>query len=234
MPFLSPCTGWVFPRRQQHYDRYLTFRDVPEEEVRRWKDAFRLLLKKLTWKLRRPLLLKSPPHTARIRLLLEMFPGARFVHIHRDPYVVFQSTRHLIATSHPFFRLQTPERNDDDEQIIRRYREMYEAFFEQRNLVPAGQYAEIGFEDLDMDPMGQIQHIYDRLNLGDFADVAPAVQRYLASVQDYRKNRHEELPAGLRERIAKAWQRCFDEWGYPTRLPVGRRVTAANSVAIAG
>ena len=60
----SPCMGWVFPRRQEHYDQYLTFRGVPPAEVACWQEAFRLFLKKLTWKYGRPLVLKSPPTPA--------------------------------------------------------------------------------------------------------------------------------------------------------------------------
>ena len=49
----------------------------------------------LTFRDPRRLVLKSPPHTARVPVLLEMFPDARFVHIVRDPYVVFPSTVNL-------------------------------------------------------------------------------------------------------------------------------------------
>ncbi len=34
----------------------------------------------------------SPPHTGRIRLLAEMFPQAKFIHLVRDPYSLFPST----------------------------------------------------------------------------------------------------------------------------------------------
>ena len=47
------------------------------------------------------LVLKSPPHSARIRILKELFPDALFVHIVRDPYVVFSSTVHLWKTLYP-------------------------------------------------------------------------------------------------------------------------------------
>ena len=89
-------------------------------------------LRKLTLKYGRPLVLKSPPHTARIRLLLGLFPDARFVHIHRDPYVVFRSTRHMIrAVAAP---LPPPggAREDGDDRILSVYTEMYDAFFEER------------------------------------------------------------------------------------------------------
>jgi hypothetical protein len=33
----------------------------------------------------KPLLIKSPVHTGRVKLLLQMFPRARFLYIHRHP-----------------------------------------------------------------------------------------------------------------------------------------------------
>lgn len=45
---LSPCLGWAFPRQRDHYDRYLTFRGVPDHEIARWQEALVLFLKKLT------------------------------------------------------------------------------------------------------------------------------------------------------------------------------------------
>lgn len=41
------------------------------------------------------LILKSPAHTARLKLLHELFPQARFVHISRNPYEIYQSTKKL-------------------------------------------------------------------------------------------------------------------------------------------
>src|SRR5262249_55445160 len=145
----SPCLGmFSFPRRADHYDRYLTFRGVPERELEEWKAAFLWFLRKLTLKHRRPLLLKSPTHTARIRLLLDLFPGARFVHIHRDPYLVFQSTEHLHRRLLLIDALQQPSA-DVGEQILQRYTRMYDAFFEERDLIPEGQFHEIRFDALE-------------------------------------------------------------------------------------
>ena len=132
----SPCLSWVFPRQREHYDRYLTFRDVELNEIEQWKRAVRWYVKKLTLKYKRPLVLKSPPHTARIRLLLDLFPDAKFVHIHRDPYAVFPSTRHTFFVNIGLHRLQPADLVNLNEQILERYCEMYDAFFEQRPLIP--------------------------------------------------------------------------------------------------
>lgn len=44
---------------------------------------------------RKPLLIKSPVHTARVALLLKLFPRARFVYVHRDPLTTFCSAAHM-------------------------------------------------------------------------------------------------------------------------------------------
>ena len=74
------------------------------EDEKRWVDAFLYLMKKLSYrnKLISPqndvfkrLLIKSPIHTARVPLLRKLFPKAKFVYIHRDPFEVFQSAAHM-------------------------------------------------------------------------------------------------------------------------------------------
>jgi omega-hydroxy-beta-dihydromenaquinone-9 sulfotransferase len=84
----------VFPRNRNVYQKYRTLTDALPPEREQWKSALRQFLRKLTLKYNRPLILKSPAHTGRLDVLLEMFPAARFVHIHRDPYTVFQSSVH--------------------------------------------------------------------------------------------------------------------------------------------
>jgi hypothetical protein len=210
----SPYSGWVFQRNYSSYQRYLTFRGVAAEEVQVWKNALTLFVKKLTWKYSRPLLLKSPPHTSRIRLLLEMFPQARFVHIHRNPYRVFQSTRYFRAAASPYFNLQRPDWKELSAQIIDCYQAMYEAFFEDRGLIPQSQFHETCFEELERDPVAQIETIYKSLGLTGFQAVLPSLRCYLDSITAYRRNEYPDLAPSVRDHITQAWKRCFEEWGY--------------------
>ena len=216
--FKSPCIGWVFPRRRDHTDRYLTMQDVSADEVAEWKDAFLLFLKKLTLLCGRPLVLKSPPHTARIKLLLQMFPDAKFVHIHRNPYDVFHSTRKMLKAVAELHRLQrAPAEEELDDWILRMYRKMYDAYFEERSLIPSGQFHEVRFEQLERNPIGQSAGIYESLQLPDVTHFQAELKSYVSSIADYRKNSFPDLPAELRQRIAKEWRRSFEEWGYSCR-----------------
>ena len=211
----SVAMGWAFPRRaQDQYDRYLTFRDASATEVAEWKATLTELVQKLSFKYEKPLVLKSPAHTCRIKLLLEVFPNARFVHIHRNPYRVFQSTIHLMRAISPWITLQRPNFGDLEARTIRQYKEVYDAFFLERGLIPDGQYQEVAFEDLEADPVGEMRRIYAGLALGDFGHVELALERYILSLEGYKKNEFPDLRVELREQIAREWRPCFDAWGY--------------------
>jgi len=214
LTFRSLYLGISFPRREDYYSRYLTFRDVPRKEIEAWKAGFEWFLKKLTFKHGRALVLKSPPHTARIRILLEMFPNARFVHIHRDPYAVFQSSRHYFDTATWYTYLQRPELDGMDERIIRRYTTLYDAFFEDKVMIPSGQFHEVCFEDLERDPLNELRMLYEKLTLPGFHALEPKLKVYVDSLSGYRKNEFPELSHALRRKVAEAWRRTFDEWGY--------------------
>ena len=225
---LSPYMTWAFPERAAHYDRYLTFEGVPAREIACWKAAFVKLLQKLTLKYNRPLILKSPPNTARIKLILETFPDARFVHIHRDPRVVYQSTLRLNQTMWENNALQRPDPATIHGRVIRQYREMFDAYFRERSLIPEGRLCEVSFAQLEADPLGLVRKIYRELGLPDFTAVEPALADYVRSLNGYEKNRHVALPDDIRAEIEHQWNRSFEEWGYPLdrQAPERRRAAA--------
>ena len=210
----SPYLGmFSFPRRMADYDRYLTFREARDDELQEWRDAFQWFLRKLTLRYDRPLLLKSPPHTTRLRVLLSLFPNARFVHVHRHPYEVFQSTRHLYHALWPLHSLQRPP-SSIDQAILQRYSQMYQAFFEEKAAIPTGRFCEVAFEELVRDPIRALHAVYEQLGLPGFERVLPRLNAHLASVGGFQRNRFEELPVETREQVRHRWRESFETWGY--------------------
>jgi hypothetical protein len=209
----SPFLGFVFPRNQARYDEYLTFRSAPPAELAQWQGSLTTFLKKITWRYGKPLVLKSPTHTARIRVLLEMFPDARFIHIHRHPYEVLQSTIHLDRVSLKSFALQRPP-EDRIPWIVRRYREMYDAFLEEKHLIAPDRFFEVAYEDLVKDPIMKMQEIYAHLGIAGFSRFRPVLEQYLASLTNFKKNEHKPLPTDLCGEVRRSWARCFEEWKY--------------------
>ncbi len=70
------------------------------------------------------------------------------------------------------------------------------------------------FEDLERDPEGQLARLYEALGLGGFDALRPLLRAYLGSIDGYAKNTLTPLPGAVRERVAQAWRRNFEEWGY--------------------
>lgn len=211
----SPYLSFVFPRHARRYDRYLTLAGLPPAELEEWKLALKTFLAKLALLQDKPVVLKSPTHTARIAHLLDLFPDARFIHVHRNPYDVFSSTRHLMSFIVRMNALQRPDWRALDERILRQYRELYDAYLAQRSRIPAGHLHEVAFEALERDPLAEMQRAYECLGLPGFGEVAPRLEAYVRSLAGYRKNRHASLPPAVRRRINREWAAYFDAWGYP-------------------
>ena len=91
---------------------------------------------------------------------------------------------------------------------------MYDAYFAEKHLIPAGNLHEIAFADLERDPIGELRRMYAALRLPPFEQVEPRVKEYIASIADYQKNKFAEIPADLKARIREYCGRGFDEWGY--------------------
>jgi hypothetical protein len=216
----SPLLTMAFPRGMGFYERFIALRDLTPAELEQWKSAIVLFAKKLTYKYRRPLVLKTPGHAARINVLRELFPRAKFVHIHRNPYDVFRSARHTWLTAGPWWQFQ---RGADEDQVVeavlRHYREMYDGFFAQRDSIPVGDFHEVAFDALERDAVAEMARAYAALGLPSFDVVEPRVRRYVESLAGYQKNAFGPLPEELRRRIATEWRRCFEEWGYAVCAP---------------
>ena len=54
----------------------------------------------------KPIVLKNPPNTVRIRQILKLFPGAKFVFIKRNPYHVYASMMRMMTKEIPRVQLQ--------------------------------------------------------------------------------------------------------------------------------
>jgi len=210
----SVYLGMSFPKGAAKYEKYLTFKQTTKYERQQWADAFLFFCKKLSLDDDRSLLLKSPPHTARISLILKMFPNAKFVHIHRDPHRVFKSQCHYFDTAGWYTYLQRPDLDVITEEILQRYVAMYDAYFEDIDLIPAGNFCELRFDELEVDPMAQIESVYEQLSLTGFDVFKPNLQMYVDTLAGYKKNTFTPADEDTRKMVATRWSRSFNTWGY--------------------
>ena len=158
---LSPYSyyhGWCFPQNMEFYNRFVCFNNVPKSLIEEWKRIYIFLLKKETflWHGKR-LLLKNPANTGRVKLLLDMFPDAKFVHISRNPYDLYFSMSRFMRTVIPLYCLQTPPFDEIEELILNLYAEIYNSYFIEKKLIPAGNLVEIKYEDFIENPIREIK-----------------------------------------------------------------------------
>ncbi len=212
---MSPLFGWVFPKNEDYYEKFSTFSDVSEKDREAWKKSFHFYMQKLTFLHKKQLLLKSPLNTGRIKLLLELYPNAKFINIHRNPYSVFQSTLNMYKTVVAESAFHKRDMNNITELIFQRYSEMYDAFFSQMGNIPSGNYVDIAFENFEKDPLESVKHIYSKLQLSYSPDVAQKTSEYIDSLKGFVKNMHQELDQDTKDRIFREWGRSFERWGYP-------------------
>ena len=209
----SPYLSWAFPNRPPQDQQYLTLEGLSPAALEAWKRSFLWFLKSVTAREPKRLVLKSPAHTARVRVLLELFPEARFVHIVRDPYVLFPSTVNLWRRLSKDEGFQTPRYEGLEEHVFDTLLRMYEAFERDRPLIPPGHLAEVRYEELVADPIGQMRRIYEELDLGGFEEVLPALEKYVAGQAGYKPNRYQIAPE-LRDEIRRRWGSYMVRYGY--------------------
>ena len=209
----SPYLKLAFPNRPSPYENYLDFEGVAPKAVAQWKRIFVGFLKCVTVRQPKRIVLKSPPHTARIKTLLEIFPKARFVHIVRDPYVVFPSTVNLWKRLYRDEGLQLPNFHGLDEDVFQTFVRMYEAFERDKKLIDSSHYSEVRYEELVEDPVGQMRRVYEQLHLGEFEKILPELEKFAAGQKDFKTNKYQ-LPAEMRAEVARRWGFFFDRYGY--------------------
>jgi hypothetical protein len=227
MPY-SFYVQFLFPRRARWlFRRYVLLEGAPARAAAEWKRKYLRVLQVASLHAGgRRLLLKNPVNTARIRLLLELFPDAKFVHIARSPYAVFPSTKKLHQSLLRFTSLETVRDDEVEETVLDLYDAMMRRYLRDRALVPAGNLVEVRFEDLERDPLGVLRTIYDGLGLAGF-EVAEARFRAYASAQaGYRKNHFATDPEAA-GRIEERWGFAFEALGYPRRGVVPTEAAAA-------
>lgn len=215
---LTACslyTGWYFPRRMQRLFReYGLFEGVPAAVVDGWKEVYTELLKKATYHAGgNRLILKNPVNTARIRYLLELFPEAKFIHVYRNPYHVYKSTQLLHRSAIDGVGLQQLTDAEIEENVLILYRQMMERFFEDRNLIPRQNLAEVRFEDLEREPVAELRRIYGELALPGWEKAGDKVEAYAAGLQGYVKNSFSLEQKDV-ARIRDCWGFAIDHWGY--------------------
>ena len=209
-PYLLP----IFQHQPRKIDRFFDVQTgLNPQELQEWKDALTLLMKKVTLKTGKPVVLKSPSHSFRTKLLLEMFPNAKFVHIHRNPYACLKSSVHFRKTIFEENALGRCQKADMTEEVLMSYEQAFKLYERDKLLIPQGNLHEICFEELEADPLGEMAKMYKGLGLSGFDGLKAAVEPQVESLRRYQKNKFNDDPEVMK-RIYTRLKFAFDKYGY--------------------
>ena len=133
------------------------------------------------------LVIKNSAHSARIPLLLNLFPRARFVFLKREP---MNSIRSLVQVKQRLAQLvglqAAPSACRQVEETVTAHTQLMQAFEQSRHLIPEGQLVEIAYEDLVQSPLETVMRIYSALNICGWSKVHDVIASRIASGKSYR------------------------------------------------
>jgi hypothetical protein len=214
MGVLSPYLTIAFPKHGPVYTEYFDLQTITPRARASWKKSFLTLMQRLSFRDRRRLVLKSPPHSCRIPTLLELFPDARFVHITRNPYVLFPSTMNLWKSLYAAHGLQKADQLPWlEEYVLATLPMLYDRIAADQKLIRPDRYHELRYEDLVKDPIGEMRKLYDQLGLGGFDTLQPKLEAYWSQNAEYQTNRYR-LSDEQKETVRQRWGRIIDRYGY--------------------
>lgn len=215
---LSPYSfynGWCFPKKMNFYNNYVDFYHVPPETIEDFKRIYMNYLKKVSfYHNHKRLILKNPSNTARIKLLLEMFPNAKFVFIYRNPYHVYLSMKRNIEKEMTLYTVQNPPTWEIfEKEMVTMYNRMFFKYFKEKNLIPADNLYEVKYEDFVSRPLDHMKNIYASLKLEHFDDNKEIFKKYIVSQSHITSSKYL-IDSKQQQHIYRLFKETIDRWNY--------------------
>jgi hypothetical protein len=226
----NPHWGHLFPRQYAAYaNKFLFLKDISQPELRRLLDAYVYVVKKISLRNNgKPLVLKSPPNTARIKHLLRIYPQAKFIYIHRNPFEVYYSNLKFwqVTEGYSFQRLTEVEK---EKIIIYTYQQLIEAYLQQKEYIPENNLVEVRYEALVSDPIGQLQAIYRQLQLNFTPIAEAAIKQYIGSDRSFQQQHYPYNDQAI-STIQHHWAFSLRHWAYKPPIPPVQKPLKSNSL----
>jgi hypothetical protein len=158
--------------------------------------------------------LKSPPNTARIKILLSLFPNAKFIFIHRNPYEVYVSNKRFWKVTQNVYALVRTKLGNVNSIILETYSKMMHRYLLEKDLVPDGRLFEIPYEDLIQKPLESMRKIYQTIHLDDFDYCENKMKSFVERQKSFVRLEHE-IPADERIAVTEKFEPFIRYWNYP-------------------
>ncbi|MEO1659287.1 MAG: sulfotransferase [Pseudomonadota bacterium] len=211
---LSVFQAVYFPKNfRKTFDRGVFFDGCSNAEIARWTRMVQHFAEKIALHQGKPLLLiKNPVYTARIQRLKAIWPKARFIHIRRNPYEVFVSTRNYYRKLLPELALQRFDHVDIDQFVLETFTRLMDLYEEEKVGLGADQLMEVSYEHLIREPIPVLKSVHDQLSLPEWDSAEKAISDYLATIADYQTNATTKVDADIKEAVDHAWGPHVAKW----------------------
>lgn len=210
----SAYWGLLFPKKWQEWLNCSPQMAMPEY-LGGWKKEYLKTLKYITFKSRgKQLILKSPPNTERVRVLLEMFPDAKFIFLSRNPYQMYYSIRNMwMKAILGYYSVQKITGKELDDIIFDHFGYLTDRYLQDKSLIPRGNLIEISYEDLIKDPYNIVHQIYSGLSLPGFERIADDLKLQIANEMNYKPFQFSYSDETFRM-IDARWGKYLRLWNY--------------------
>lgn len=207
---------WYFPKETKAYcDKYLNLETLSPQQQERWKKDYEVFVKKtlINQTPSSRFISKNPPNTSRIPQLLELFPNAKFIYIHRNPVSVFLSTFNFFTKTIAPLQFQDISDAEMEENILYVYKNMLHKYETDKALIPAGNLIEIKYEEFEHEPFENLRRIYHQLQIPNFEANQVRFSNYIESQQRFKVNKHQISEKKV-EYILNHFSFAMDKYGY--------------------
>ncbi len=211
----SPYEGLIAAGEFGNSIRLCDPSDLPEKDARRWEKIFLQFFRAVrTSGGRKPVVLKSPSHSYRVRTLRRLLPNARFILMVRDPYEQFESMMKTYRAFSLRYGLTPGLPNRELREVILAERMRCEEKL-QAGLsgLSDDRLVVVKYEDLAVDPLATVERIYRQFGWEGFETIRPHLLRKCIQTGS-RKAMAAQPPPAWRERLKKAWSILFERYSY--------------------
>ena len=199
---------------KEYFQKYVLFENISERVVNEWKRDYLFLLKKVSFANKgKPLVLKSPPNTARIKFILSIFPNAKFVLIHRDPFEVFASNKRFLKITNWLYAIGTTKSIDVSTTIAYTYAKTMQRYILEKHLIPEGQLIELSYTEFIKNPTMSIKRVYETLDLHKFAYCEKEMIDFEKRQESFKRLKHE-LSTEEKNLVSKELELIIRHWNY--------------------
>ena len=210
----SAYWGLVFPERWREWLN-CSPQFMNQKYYDGWRREYLDTLKYATFRNKgKQLVLKSPPNTERISVLLQMFPKAKFIYIYRNPYHLYYSIRNMWRRA--ILKYYSVQKISDavlEEIIFGHFEYLAEQYEREKDLIPGGNLVEISYEELKADSFSVMQKIYSKINLPGFELASDNLMSKIETEKEYQNFQYQYSDPTFKK-IQERWGKYIRQWNY--------------------